>query len=650
MLIMALLFLLKQANAQKEFLDSLRNRIKIEKNDTEVVRLHVQLGNLLRVNDSTEAWQHQKAIDSIAKKTGKAFFEVQSNFLSGTILIDRNANESIRFFEKAIALCETIPENRRVLLVQAASYLNRGLMFNNMYEYEKAIASYLKAEEVYMKADPFNSDFAILYSNLGVVYGSVNQNENAFLYCKKALDWARKGKDKRNLMNGLYAYGTALSNIKKSEDCLLVLDSAKKLAIEINDVYIEYSADFQKAAYYYYAKQYQKAIDAYTVLLDMARRFNAVPAIGSNFINLAANELELKKPALAKAHLDSSAKYIDYTLPTQMKQMYFENYAEVYRQLGNYDKAFAFKDSMAVIKDSLYNAEKIKEIEFRQSRYNYEKKQAEVNKLEGEKEIQRLALRQKNILNYILIGGAALLLIVFLLAFRNYKQNKKIDRQRIAELETEKKLAATEAVLKGEEQERSRLAKDLHDGLGGMLSGIKYSFQNMKGNLVMTSDNQVAFDRGMEMLDSSIKEMRRVAHNMMPEALVKFGLDTALKDFCNDINQSGALQISYQSIGLETTNVDQSTAIAIYRVVQELVNNSIKHADAKTAIVQLTKSDNTISITVEDDGKGFDTRILQQSRGIGWTNIQSRIDFLKGKMDVQSEPGKGTSVHIELTA
>jgi two-component system, NarL family, sensor kinase len=205
-------------------------------------------------------------------------------------------------------------------------------------------------------------------------------------------------------------------------------------------------------------------------------------------------------------------------------------------------------------------------------------------------------------------------------------------------------------VLKGEEQERTRLAKDLHDGLGGMLSGIKYAMGTMKGNLVMTPENNQAFERSMDMLDSSIKEMRRVAHNMMPEALIKFGLDTALKDFCNDINQSGALHINYQSVGMEQAAVEQTTAITIYRVVQELINNTMKHAAAKNAIVQIAKQDNQIAVTVEDDGKGFDTAQIQRAKSIGWANIKSRVEFLKGSVDVKSEAGKGTSVHIEINA
>ena len=137
---------------------------------------------------------------------------------------------------------------------------------------------------------------------------------------------------------------------------------------------------------------------------------------------------------------------------------------------------------------------------------------------------------------------------------------------------------------------------------------------------------------------------------MMPEALVKFGLDTALKDFCNDISNSGALQVSYQSIGVENATIDQTTAITIYRIVQELINNTMKHAGAQTALVQLSKADSQMSVTVEDDGKGFDTAVLSGTRGIGWSSIQNRVEFLKGKLDVHSQPGKGTSVLIELTA
>jgi len=635
--------------AQNNVFDSIRNRIKTEPNDTEKVRLLVQLGNKIKYKDTAAAWQCQKSVDSFATVTKNDFFKGQSYFLAATIQLANQTLPAIDNYEKAIKIFSKYPGNLRSRVSMGMAYINLGLLHNNSADYETATYYYLKAEEIYLKDNPHNSDLGVLYSNLSIAYATINKFDEGIKYSEKGLAFARKSNDKANLLNAWYAYGGNLINAKRDgERGLKILDSAKQIAIELNNQDMVYSCDFMSAMYYYNTKQYQKAIDYYTLCLEFARKYNFTGGIGNNFLNISANEAELKRPKLAAAHLDSSAKYLDYSVISTSKQMYFENYAEVYKQLGNFTKAFAYKDSVGVIKDSLYQADNIRQIEFRQARYNYEKKQSEVNELEADKKIQQLSIRQKNTLNYFLIAGAVTLLLISLLVFRTYKQKQKLHQQRIAELETQQQLTATEAVLKGEEQERTRLAKDLHDGLGGMLSGIKYSFNTMKGNLVMTPDNAQAFERSMDMLDSSIKEMRRVAHNMMPEALVKFGLDTALKDFCADINNSGALQVSYQSIGLEHLAIDQTAAITIYRIVQELINNTMKHAAAKTAVVQVTKTGNQLTVTVEDDGKGFDTAILNQAKGIGWSNIQNRVEFLKGNLDVRSQKDKGTSVHIEI--
>ena len=278
-----------------------------------------------------------------------------------------------------------------------------------------------------------------------------------------------------------------------------------------------------------------------------------------------------------------------------------------------------------------------------ETKYETEKKEIKIL-------LQQNQLKQKSTFIYFLSAGVIAMLIISLLIYRNYRNRQKLQQAKIEELETEKQLTATEAVLKGEEQERTRLAKDLHDGLGGMLSGIKFSLSNMKENLIMTPGNAQAFERSIDMLDSSIREMRRVAHSMMPEVLMKYGLDTAVKEYCNEIGRSGVLRINYQSVGMTGVNPEQITAVTVYRIVQELVNNSIKHAAAKNVLVQLhfSPKEKQLAITVEDDGKGFDTTLLKQSTGIGWSNIQNRVEFLKGKLDVNSSIGKGTSVLIEI--
>jgi signal transduction histidine kinase len=348
-----------------------------------------------------------------------------------------------------------------------------------------------------------------------------------------------------------------------------------------------------------------------------------------------------------KFGLDALAITESYNLVPEKSKM-LNNLANISFSLQDIKTGYSYSQQSKLLQDSLLNENIQKNALNLEKKYQFRQKEIRIKQLETEKKLYQLSLHQKNILNHILIVGGVTLLIISLLSYRNYKQKQKLQQQRINELETQQQLIATEAVLKGEEQERTRIAKDLHDGLGGMLSGIKFSFNGMKGNLIMTPENTQAFERSMDMLDSSIKEMRRVAHNMMPEALVKFGLDTALKDFCNEINNSGALKISYQSIGLENVTLEQTTAITIYRIIQELISNTLKHASAKTAIVQVTKSGSLLAITVEDDGKGFDTKILDWSKGMGWVNIKHRVDFLKGRLDVNSQLGNGTSVQIEV--
>jgi signal transduction histidine kinase len=279
--------------------------------------------------------------------------------------------------------------------------------------------------------------------------------------------------------------------------------------------------------------------------------------------------------------------------------------------------------------------------------FESENQERKITVLEQEEELQQLRLKQKNNFNYILIAGATTLLIISLLSYRNYRQKQRLQQLRINELETEKQLTATEAVLKGEEKERTRLAKDLHDGLGGLLSGVKFSLSNMKDNLMITPDNMAVFERSLDMIDASIRELRRVAHNMMPEMLTKFGLDEALEEYCNILNGTGLLKVKYQSLGMEA-RLDKSLEIIVYRIIQELLNNILKHASASEAFVQLVRETNRLNVVVEDDGKSFDTGILEKNKGAGWMNIRSRVDYLKGQLDIHSEAGKGTLVNIEF--
>ena len=311
-----------------------------------------------------------------------------------------------------------------------------------------------------------------------------------------------------------------------------------------------------------------------------------------------------------------------------------------YAFINDYKNAYLFKKRFANLNDSLLDASYLQSMAGVQHKYEVEKKEKEIISLHS-------ANLQKSTLNKFLIGSTIALVLLGLLGYRNFKTKQKLHKTQIIQLEKDKQLLAIDAMLKGQEEERSRLAKDLHDGLGGMLSGVKLSFVNMKENLIMDAESVTSFEKSILQLDNTIAELRKVAHNLMPEALVKFGLKNAILDFCNSLQLSSKTKFIFEQLGSERL-LSNTADLYIYRIVQELINNAIKHADADQILVQLTKTNDKVLLTVEDDGKGFNTELIRSAKGIGLKNIQQRVDYLKGKIDIASQAAEGTSVNIEL--
>jgi two-component system, NarL family, sensor kinase len=399
--------------------------------------------------------------------------------------------------------------------------------------------------------------------------------------------------------------------------------------------------------YYFKEKNFTSALDRYL------ESYNYVKQMGNPYhlceictvLALVYHKLNQDDKALQYI-LQAEKLAAEVGVRTKLKEIYLTR-AEIEQKAGNYRLSNEYYSKTLTVSDSLFKTETSEKVAEAEARYQNEMKQKEIVQLGKDKQIQFLSLKQKSTLNYILFGSLAVLLLLGLLAYRNYRQKQQLQQQRISELEKDKQLVAVDSLLKGQEEERSRLARDLHDGLGGLLSGVKFSLSNMKDNLIITPDNMAVFNRSLDMIDTSIKELRRVAHNMMPEMLVKFGLDEALKEYCNTVNATKLIVVKYQSFGM-AGRIDSSKEITIYRVVQELLNNTLKHAQATEVLVQLVKEGNRLSVLVEDNGKGFDTAILEKNNGAGWMSIRSRVDYLQGRLDIHAEANKGTSITIDI--
>lgn len=459
----------------------------------------------------------------------------------------------------------------------------------------------------------------------------------------------------------------ALQNYNKADALYRQLKDSTGIAMILNEsgVVFEYREDFNEA------------IRRYTSSLDIAVKKGDSLSVSYSLSNIAGVYVIQKKFDIAERNLlralnirellkDSFAialtysdlgvamngkgdyakaiQYLDQSnrMAEQLKypELQSNNYNElsaIAQKQGDFQQAFSYFLKRSAIRDSLYALEKTKQIEELNARYE---------SAQREKEIQQ----QKNrirLQNLLIIGITGLVLLTGLLLLSWYRRSKL--RQETA-MKTElmrQQEQAIRAVMEAEENERQRIAKDLHDGVGQMMSAAKMNLSAFESELKFDNEEQRhSFEKVINLVDESCREVRTVSHVMMPNALLKNNLGDAIREFTGKLNQK-ELRISVYTEGLDE-RLDSNIETMLYRVVQECVNNTIKHAGASTLDISLIRDKDGISGTIEDNGKGFDAGNPELMKGIGMKNISSRIEYLKGTVDVDSAPGRGTVVGLHI--
>lgn len=558
-------------------------------------------------------------------------------------------DSAIITLEKGIPIARLLKDTVR----EARTMANIGNAYLHKKDRATAIAYYLKSARLWETCSNQNY-LPALYSNINALLDEQKEHQRALEFGNKAIVLAQKIGDNYSLVSGLVNLSTTYSHLGQHDKEYELLERALPLAKKNEDLDQVATTYHNMGDYYFKKNDFSSALEKYLESLGYVKQMGNKYHLCEISTVLALAYHKLNQDGKALQYIIRAEQLADEVgVRTKLKEIYLTR-AEIEQKAGNYKLASDYYSKTLAVSDSVFKTEASEKVADAEARYQNEKKQQEILRLEKDTEIQSLTIKQKSTLNYILIGSVAALLLVGFLGYRNLrhrqqlaKQQDELQQQQIRELEKDKQLMVVDAMLKGQEEERSRLAKDLHDGLGGLLSGVKFSLSNMKDNLVITPENMTVFERSLDMLDTSIKELRRVAHNMMPEMLTRFGLDEALKEYCNAINSTNLLRVNYQSMGMDT-RIEKSAEIIIYRIIQELLNNILKHATATETTVQLIKEDSRFSIVVEDNGKGFDTALLKDNKGVGLTSIRSRVDYLKGRLDVHSEADKGTLVNIEF--
>jgi len=541
--------------------------------------------------------------------------------------------ESIRLNKESMELAKAHPN----LKYEGKCLANIGLSYIMNNQFDSGISFLLDAKNWFEKEGDQRSmatiQIKIANSNLNAGYQKKGYDE-----AKRALQMVESWNDTSLLVVALEAYTLACFNLGLAKEGLsaakrqLALTMNKPLTIEsvqnllrISGFYNELDQPLKAIPYAKDVYNYGKKSNNPMMLLRATNRLSRVYLKAKMYPEARVYALEIL--ALSKGEKVTNDVLYAYETLSIIEAAY-----------RNFEKALEYHVQYVNAVDSIHKYQIDSRFLEYETKFESDRKEKQILTLKGEKSRQELLM---------VIGLLGALVVVGLVLFLYWRVRvgRRIAENRVVQLQKERQVIATIALLKGQDEERSRLARDLHDGLGGMLSGLKFSLSNMKGNMILDQENASAFQSSIGMLDNVISEMRRVAHSMMPEALVRFGLKEATQDLCDQVGKSSGVQVHFQAIGSDW-NLEKSISVALFRIAQELLNNILKHAEASQIQVQLVKDENHISLTVEDNGKGFDPS--EATQGAGLTSIRTRTEALGGSFDIQSKPGEGSSFLVEV--
>ncbi len=479
---------------------------------------------------------------------------------------------------------------------------------------------------------------AEIYHTVGVMFHLSDNFEKAKRYYTSSLNEAVKHGNLKVQKKCLINLGSVNSSLKEygvAEDYLLQsleinIDSGKDYDTYANlgNLYMRQN-DFEKALTYF-----EKATVIHPDNSEAEANLRFLIDVKTSLKDSSGMQEVLKR---AKANLLTQKTIREKSLMTRS----ISNY---YKSIGDYEKALEYQNEyINLYSDIIENQNEAIFLEL-EAKYQSEKINAALAKKEKQKQFLIIGL-------FFLLATIIAVLLFYKKRLKYQKtiskQKEELQQQQIKELQQKNKMIAMNSMVSGQEAERKRIARDLHDGLGGVLSTIKTYHSILKQNLPHLSGHE-GYLKTDALIDEACGEVRRISHNMMPHALSLSGLESALTDLGETLNQDGIItRIEIDNIKFE---IADTRAVMIYRLVQEIVNNIKKHSQAKHALVQLICNAYEIIITLEDDGVGFDTTVLFKNKGLGLTSVQSRVEFLDGTLDVDSVPNKGTTITIKIPA
>lgn len=640
-LLLIILLLPAAVFAQTKRVDSLKKILAKTPADTNRVNLLNDIGDGLILFDAGEGIKYAKQAMALSNKLGFKKGLAYAYLNRGQMYFNINASDSVTAdYNVAIKLFKEVNDLSGLAYV----YEQLGRYLRSQSNRAKAIEYFQMSANIYekLKDDKGTSDCLILIANN---YNTLRNFDKALESYKKALEIRMRIKNENAIaqtiggigityrnMAGEKGYKLAIQNMMKARAMFLKIDHKLNIAIIDKEIGMTYE----------FMGRYKEALKYLHEALSWFQKVDFKRELGSVYKCMGSCYFNLKQYPKAKLYLE---KGLAQSLAEKNEEHIVEAYEwlyDYYKEMRDDKMSLYYHEKWMAEKDSMINRTNFDKLSELTTKFETEKKEQEIKLLSKENTIQKLSIAKHQTMIGII---AAILIVGLLFGGLLYNRNKHKQKSILQQQKITQQEELTKAIIDAEEKERKRIASDLHDGVGQMFSAVK---MNLNGLIDRISFNRVEdrflAEKTLALVDESCKEVRVISHQMMPNMLLRSGIASDVKSFIEKID-SERLKVNVEATGFKN-KLESNVEIVLYRVIQETVNNVIKHAQATELNITLKRDDTGITANIADNGIGFNVDFKDEVAGIGLKNIAARIEYLKGTVNYKSSPGKGTTVNI----
>ncbi len=644
-------------NGLEQQIDSLEAKLKVAKTDTSRIQLMCKLTRAYGGIDSIKVFENGFKALSLSKKNNYPYGITYSYHVLAGGYLDyfdlENAKKNYLIAQEYSESLIARDSSRKNLQLWAKVNFNLGVAYGYQGNVTKEI-EYINKTVPIARRIKDTLFLAIANTNLGIKHLNFAQFDKAYECFTKSGEQYQKLNRPEDFIFDRLNFATCLYEMDSLASMKKTLDLAKSYLDKIPNSISWHQYYSSRGLYLSSVGKYNEAIQMYDLSYTLLKTNKMRGGYSGLFLKYADTYDKLGNYKMSK-------KYINDFLELALQSQNDIDRAKAYYRLakfeagaGNHDAAYDHLYNYIKLEDSLgaeQIASKIQQIE---SQYESEKKEKEILRLTNEMNIADLTLEKKKSQGYLLMIIVITLLFLLSLGFMVYRNKLREGRlkerkhiEEIGALKHEQQAKIFSAMIEGQEKERKRLAIDLHDGLRGRWSAI-----SLKISKLYNDTDTLSYHPRQDLIiiqndiKDSLSELREIARNLMPETLTKYGLKTALQDYCSNMNSNGC-NVTLQFYE-EEKKITPNEQVTVYRIIQELINNAVKHAKASEVLVQYIHEQEKIDIIVEDNGIGFDYNASENNKGMGLANLKTRVKYLQGIFDIQSSTKEGTTITVQL--